>query len=117
MGKVIDFDKYLKERAANRNYSIKLFGNTYTLPPSLPYQVVLFFKSLATRSSDDVVDDEMIIDMFVLLFGKDAVADMKSKIDFDVDLMLEILRNVLEMYGIAKQAETASDPKETPTTD
>lgn len=116
MGKIVNFDEYLKERAANRDYEIILFGETYKLPPSLPYQIVLFFKSLSTRKQDEMVDDEMIIDMFSLLFGKENVKKMQTRLEFDVDLMLEILRNVLEMYGVTKKADE-SDPKETPTTD
>lgn len=92
MSKITDFDKYIKERRAF-SPSFTLFGETYDLPPTLPYQAMLYIQSETASSADDQLY------FFELLFGnKNAIETWKSYPDFDMDLVAKLTDWVLEVY-------------------
>jgi hypothetical protein len=109
VGKIVDFDKYIKER---RRVSPKftLFGETYTLPPSMPYNAMLYIQSLSNEEASARINNDDLLYFFKLLFAEhvDAIENWKNHPDFDMDLISSMTSWVLEAYN-------ESDPKGTVT--
>jgi hypothetical protein len=98
MAKITDFDKYIKERRAVAP-AFTLFGKTYRLPPTLPYQAMLYIQgdSASLGNSQKGEDDDLYF--FELLFGnKDAINEWKVNPEFDMDLISKLTNWVLEEY-------------------
>lgn len=94
MSKKIDFDKYIKERRSV-SPSFTLFGETYQLPPTIPYQAMLFIQGTYMDKSKE--DDELYF--FELLFGnRDIINTWISNPEFDMDLVSKLTMWVLDQY-------------------
>lgn len=101
MSKVIDFDKYIKERKKT-SPSFTLFGQTYVIPPSMPYKAMLYIQQLTSKNKDEVVEDDDLIYFFELLFANQVpLDDWKKQPDFDVNLISYMINWVLDQYGFA----------------
>lgn len=95
MAKITDFDKYIKERRVVAP-SFSLFGETYYLPPTLPYQAMLYIQGDTVKNSG-FEDDALYF--FELLFGnKDVIESWKKQPEFDVDLISKLTNWILEQY-------------------
>lgn len=106
MSKIIDFDKYIKERRRT-SPKFTLFGKDYTLPPSMPYNAMLYIQSLTTNGSQEGLKNEDLLYFFKLLFADhvDEIENWKNHPDFDMDLIGNMTSWVLDAYN-------DSDPKQ-----
>lgn len=105
-----NFDDMIAERKAV-SPSFTMFGKVYTLSPSLRYEALLELHRLAKRQKDEVVSDDDTFVVFESVLGKDTLDELRAHDDFDVDLAAEVVRWILEQYGIGGKTEDESDPK------
>lgn len=95
-----DFDAYLAERRQLSENGFILFGERYTLPPTLPFESVLLFKQIMSREDkDSVIEESDIVPLLESMLGKDTFDKIKSHYEFDIDLMMQVLTYVLESYN------------------
>lgn len=102
-----NFDAVIAERQ-NRGHSFELGGITYLLPPSIPFDAVLRFADLSKRGKDAEVDQMEVIDIFKALVGEDNFTKLRANVQFDSELMLEIMNFILSIYA---SSENTSGPK------
>lgn len=95
MSKVTDFDKYIKERRAF-SPALTLFGKTYLLPPTIPYQAMLYIQSNPAGAFQGEEDQLYFFEL--LLGGKEAIEEWKKYPEFDMDLISKLTDWVLEEY-------------------
>jgi len=104
MSKIIDFDKYIKERK-RVSPQFTLFDTTYTLPPTMPYTAMLYIQSLASDDPTSKIKDDDILYFIKILFNDEAIIETwKSHSDFDIDLIETLTSWILEAYS-------SNDPK------
>lgn len=97
MSKIIDFDKYIKERRS-LSPSFTLFGENYKLPPTIPYQAMLFIQGKYLNGSNSMKDDDELY-FFELLFGtRDIVDKWVQNPEFDMDLISKLTDSILDLY-------------------
>jgi hypothetical protein len=106
-----NFDDMIAERKAV-SPSFEMFGKVYILAPSLRYDALLELHHLAKRKNDEVVSDDDTFSVFESVLGKETLDELRAHTDFDVDLAAEIVRWVLDQYGIGQKATDDNDPKE-----
>lgn len=95
MAKITDFDKYINERRA-KSPTFTLFGEEYTLPPTIPFSALLYLQAMA--SGEESYD---MLKFFEVLFGGDEIVNRwKSHPDFDIDLVNHITGWILDQYKI-----------------
>ena len=102
-----DFDKYIKERQKERGISFTVFGDTYFLPPTLPFEVVLFMQTLQGRDKDEKVDSTFVYDLFEKTIGSEQFRQIRAHPEFDTDLMLELIKYIFSAYGLSNVDDTA----------
>ena len=95
-----NFDDFINERT-NRNVYFQVFGKTYELAPTLPYQAVLEFKRLAKRSKDTNLTDDDIFRIFESVVGTDIRQELSKNPRFDMELALSILNHLMSEYGLS----------------
>lgn len=105
-----NFDDFIRER--NKEHpSFTMFGETYNLPPTIPYAAVLQFRNLSKRGKKEQVSDMEVLDIFKALFGEDTLNSLKSHIEFDLDLAVELMQWSLKAYGVTRDTEEDTNPK------
>lgn len=109
--KTRDFDQYLKERQ-NKSSSFTLFGQTITLPPTLPYDAVLRFNALQDQKETDEIGKDDMFSIFESVVGKKNIDKLSGNVEFDIDLMVEIIKFALEAYGVGKTEEDTKEEEE-----
>lgn len=107
-----DFDSYLQERR-KLSSEFTVFGETFILPPTIPYDAVLLFEMLQERGQSEEVSGETLFDIFQAVIGKANVDKLRQHVEFDVDLMTEIIKYALDVYGVTenKSEDTTPGPK------
>lgn len=103
-----DFDAYLSERRQKSTNGFILFGKEYLLPPTMPFDAVLMFKEMQDRGEDTKLEYEDIVPVMEAIVGKDVFDEIRSHHEFDMDLMLNVLKYVMDAYN---KIEGNSDPK------
>lgn len=105
-----NFDDLIAERKAGAP-SFTMFGKKYTLSASLRYDALLELQRLAKRQKDEVVSDDDTFKVFESVLGQTTLDELRQHDLFDVDVAAEIVRWVLEQYGIGAKTEDENDPK------
>jgi hypothetical protein len=108
-----DFTQFVEERR-KISPTFTIFGNTYTLAPTLPYDAVLRFQALQMRNASDELSADDMFALFESMVGKDTVDDLRKYAEFDVETMTEILKYAFEVYGVRNEEsedETKPNPK------
>jgi hypothetical protein len=105
---VKNFDNYLKERQKTGSEFI-VFGQTIQLPPTLPYDAVLRFSALSKRNENEEVSHDDLFLIFESVIGEKNVDKLKGHVEFDIDLMTEIIQFALEAYGVDQKREQTED--------
>lgn len=102
-----DFDLFIAERQKTAP-SFKVFGKEYFLPPTIPYDAVLRFRALSKRKKNDEMTEDEVFTLFESLVSKVVVDELRTHAEFDIDLMTEVMKYVLEVYGVAS---SGTNPK------
>lgn len=100
------FTHLINERK-DRSHSFEFDGDTYLLPPTLPFDAVLRFAELSKRGADAQVQDMEIVDIFKSVVGEDNFMRLRKHVHFDIEMMIEMLNWVLSIYGTTE----ATGPK------
>lgn len=109
-----NFDKYLKERKKQSSEFI-LFDQTIVLPPTLPYDAVLRFNALQMRNASEELSLDDMSSIFEAVIGKSNVELLIGHVEFDIDLMTEIIKFALESYGVGNDSKSVEEePTEGP---
>lgn len=106
-----DFDLFIAERQKTAP-SFTAFGKEYFLPPTIPYDAVLRFRALSKRNADDAMTEDEVFTLFESLVGKVIVDELRTHAEFDIDLMTEIMKYVLEVYGVASSSPNPKAKRE-----
>lgn len=93
-----NFDELRKARQ-DKELEYVLFGETYNLPPTLPYDVVLWFSSMRKRDKSDVIEDSEVVTIFSAIFGEDNTEKWRKQ-GLDILSMTEMMGWAFEEYGI-----------------
>ena len=108
-----DFDKFISERRKNKPNSFTMFGTEYHLPPTIPYEAVLQFNALTSEDKDTEVGNDKILMLLDSLIGRSNIDLLKAHVEFDMDLAIELLNYLLDVYGLRGNAS----PNQTAVTD
>lgn len=109
--KVIDFDKYINERRQSRpNIEFRVFGQTFSLPPTMPFDVVISLRHLALRSQDDEVSADEVFNMIESVIGAENLAKLRKNPEFDFDLAVVMLNRLISEYTITNDHEADETP-------
>ena len=98
MPEFMDFDKYIAE-AKKEAASFQLYGETHTIPPSIPLAVVMQFKALQMRDAHAQVTDDEIFHIFDHIFGAENRTQWQEK-GMDIGLMLRLISWAFTVYGV-----------------
>ena len=105
-----NFDSFIKERKMERT-TFTMFGETYTLQPSIPYAAVLQFRALSKRGQNEQLEDMEVLDIFGALLGNDILSSLQTHVEFDIDVAMELMKWALEQYGVTKKDGDDTSPK------
>ena len=100
-----DFDQFIEERRKRSN-GFTLFGKDYILPPTIPYDAVLRFQALSKRKRTDTIKDEELFQIFESLVGKETLEELRAYREFDVELMIEVMNYIFEVYNITDKGQS-----------
>jgi hypothetical protein len=105
-----NFDTFIKEKKKLAP-SFEMFGNTYTLPPSLRYDAVLELQRLNKRQDTEEMSDEDTFNIFELFIGTQTLAELRANDDFTVDVAAELVKWALQQYGLITADGEPANPK------
>lgn len=103
-----DFTKFIEERRKEAP-SFQLFGEIFYLPPNIPYDAVLRVQALNNRDKTDELQDNDVFLLFKSIVGEDNEARLRKYGEFDVDVMVELIKYCLEVYGVTEETKVTSD--------
>lgn len=104
-----DFDKFIKERKGTRAHSFTIFEEEYSLPPTIPYAAVLEFTALQKKEKDEEIANDQLLELLSSLIGKRNVDRLITYVEFDMEMAIELMNYVLEVYGLKQKPQTAEE--------
>jgi hypothetical protein len=108
----MDFDAFFAEDVDNKPIPYKMFGEQGTIPPTIPYGIVLMYQRLSKMNEDDEVQGNTVHEMLERIYGAEVVERWCLNPNFDTNKMTKVLRWAMKQYGLVNEDEDKA-PKPT----